>query len=1243
MRKIRLFFLSMSLLIGLIAPGASIAVAADPPQNVIPNGSFEETRTTARNKWTDNIEPVGWTEWYPSGNPIASVDSSVYREGSKSVRIDAPTSSRGSIGATVQVTPGKSYKLSVWMKTANVVSENGVFVRTQYLTSTGSKVSDGPKTVVLKGTEDWTKHEAVMTVPATASKLKIEPFLETGTGTAWFDDLRLEEWDGMTAIKIEPSSITLEVRKSAVLTANTIPSGASSKPILWSSSNEEVASVDGGSVIAKAAGTAVIRAMTEDGLFYSESTVSVESEDMLGAYDTMRQKWFVRLTGLPNNDGMDADATAYLDQLTHSVSNNEHTGYWDTMDKNEGRTTLWTDLASKTDPYQFGQSYERLKAMALSYSIQGSAFYQNETLKAAIIKGMDWLYVNRYNERLNEYGNWYVWEISTPRTLNDLMVLMYADLSPEQLQNYLKAFDRFLPDPTRRDVSGVKEVGANLMDKAFNVSLRGVIGKSAAKIAQGLAPIGNEYKYTDKGDGVYRDGSVVQHFYVAYTGGYGAQWLARTADMAYILKDSPWPITDPNVSNVYDWVINAFQPIIYNGLSMDMVNGRGISRAADGSAKSMILSILRLADTAPGNKALAFKRMVKEWIQKDKQASYVEDVSLYEMQLVKSLMNDNSISPRGELLKHQVFAGMDRVVHLRPGFGLGISMFSDRISAFEYGNTENKKGWYTGIGMTTLYNQDQTQYRDAFWATVDSFRLAGTTTDRSGEGKTPGEWANYPNTKKWVGGSSLEGLYGAAGMDFSLSKVTGSSLSGLKSWFTFDDEIVALGAGITSTDNRPVETIVENRKLNELGGNKLTVDGVLKSSELGLSETLTGVHWAHLAGNVPGSDIGYYFPGGVNLKGLREARTGSYADINKLDGTTDLITRNYLSLAVEHGVKPSHADYSYVLLPGKDEAASAHYSGNPQIEIISNTPDVQAVHEKTLGITAANFWKASTASFITSNQPASVMVKEKNGELTISVSDPTQSQSKVTVEIAREGYALVSKDSTVDILQVSPAIKLEVNTSGALGATHTISLRKEMVANVVKLAAQDTNVIPGQTVILDLSLSQLTKAVVAEDITINYDAAKLEFIGEQNLREGLGLIEKEMNSPGEIRLLLASLGAQHAIADDATLLQLAFKVKPESSGSSEISIAEAVLADEAGVETAAETMSIVLNISGGSTLVGDLNGDGKVSIGDLAIISKHYGEDKNSPNWNEAKAADINGDGQVDLEDLVGVARKILE
>ncbi|TXK76979.1 hypothetical protein FU659_24030 [Paenibacillus sp. N3.4] len=58
---------------------------------------------------------------------------------------------------------------------------------------------------------------------------------------------------------------------------------------------------------------------------------------------------------------------------------------------------------------------------------------------------------------------------------------------------------------------------------------------------------------------------------------------------------------------------------------------------------------------------------------------------------------------------------------------------------------------------------------------------------------------------------------------------------------------------------------------------------------------------------------------------------------------------------------------------------------------------------------------------------------------------------------------------------------------------------------------------------------------------------------------------------------------------------------------------------------------------------GDLNGDSKVTIGDLAIVARYYGTSSADPDWDLYKFADLNHDGKIDIEDLAIVARVILE
>ncbi|MGO4271671.1 dockerin type I domain-containing protein, partial [Paenibacillus sp. TAF58] len=56
----------------------------------------------------------------------------------------------------------------------------------------------------------------------------------------------------------------------------------------------------------------------------------------------------------------------------------------------------------------------------------------------------------------------------------------------------------------------------------------------------------------------------------------------------------------------------------------------------------------------------------------------------------------------------------------------------------------------------------------------------------------------------------------------------------------------------------------------------------------------------------------------------------------------------------------------------------------------------------------------------------------------------------------------------------------------------------------------------------------------------------------------------------------------------------------------------------------------------------DMNGDDKISIGDLGIMAASYGKTSQDTNWDLYKKADLNHDGVIDIVDLAIMARKIL-
>ncbi|WP_055589621.1 polysaccharide lyase 8 family protein [Peterkaempfera griseoplana] len=759
-------------------------------------------------------------------------------------------------------------------------------------------------------------------------------------------------------------------------------------------------------------------------------------------FDLLRARAAELTTGgsIDPADPVFADALATLDAAAAAQ--------WATLDRTAGRTALWPDLAPVTAAANFSLSYGRLLTLATAWATPGAALYGDETVATALTDALAFLNDRAYNPTKYESGNWWYWEIGAARSLMDLCVLLYDRIPAERIAAYCAVVDRFCADPDRRTNSpSLAETGANRADKAAIVALRGIVGRSADKLAlarDGLSDTRDAGKYSlfayvTSGDGFYRDGSYVQHGNVAYTGTYGNVLLSRVAYLVALLADSDWQITDSGISVVYEAVERSFAAVTVDGLMMDAVRGRAISREGErdfDTGAGTTSNVLLLAAGAPPEYADRWRAIAKGWIERNTDTPYKSLTGIPALKRAAAVLADPAITAAPALTGHTVFADMDRVVHRGTGWTLALSLSSQRIAAYEAGNGENLHGWYTGDGMTYLYDEDRTQFSDSFWPTVNAYRLPGTTVDtrpRADLGSGSGTSTHTPRNAV-AGGAVLGGRYGAAAMEL---MAEGSTLQARKAWFFLDDAVIALGAGITAADGRTVETVVENRNLHAAGSNTLTVDGQAQPADLGWSATLPGIHWAHLDGVG-----GYVFPEGADVRALREERTGSWHDINigaDTGGTPESLTRRYATLWLDHGLSPSSADYAYVLLPGLDAAHTAAWAASRPVRIEANTPKAQAVHAPRLGLTAAHFWTAGSAGGITSDGPGTILIQRRDEGISVAVADPGRTATTLTFQLPWPADGVAGADDTVTVTTGRRPV-ITVRVSGSHGHTHTARL-----------------------------------------------------------------------------------------------------------------------------------------------------------------------------------------------------------
>ncbi|MDR7383823.1 polysaccharide lyase 8 family protein [Promicromonospora iranensis] len=717
--------------------------------------------------------------------------------------------------------------------------------------------------------------------------------------------------------------------------------------------------------------------------------------DRTQPFRNVRGRWLDQLTGAAVDD-VDALAGRLLGVLTPDQT--------------------WSDLALSGGERTIGLrlSYERLRSIARAYATPGSRYEHDEEVRDVLLTALDHLHETRYNEHTRRSGNWWDREIGIPLQLTATSMLLYDDLGADRLERYMAAVKAHTPAPAY--------AAANRVWTARVVAERALLLDDEESLTSALRGITPAFRLVTSGDGIRPDGSFLQHDVHPYSGGYGLSLLTSAASVLALLRDTPWQLSGTPVDNLLTWVDEGLAPWLHAGAVMGPVRGRNIARvsAQDHDAGRAAASALRLLSRATdGDRARRWRGL----------AAYASGAQA----------GGAGVEPLAPPVGTTVFPAMDRVVHRRPAFTVAVAMSSARIASYESIGAENRRGWYSGSGAYYLYDAAGSQYDDHYWPTVDAARIAGTTVAAGTPAASAG--AGFRSDKHWVGGVAV-GSSAAVGMAFRHPDDQGMpGATGQKSWFLLDDEVVALGAGIASSSGRPVETVVDNRRLLDPEGQQLVVDGRQVPPTGGTpAVTADGPGWAHLSGATPGTGIGYVFRTGQRLSLLRERRTGRWSEINRSAVHRDrtVRTNSFATLWLEHGVDPVDARYGYVLLPGATPEGTAAYAAAPRTEVLANGPLVQAVRRD--GTTALNVWAtgAPETGGVSCDRPAAILLTQDGTQLTVAVADPTQQlEHGLRVTVARPAKRLVRADGRVTVERLQPGISLLVDVGGTRGGSVT--------------------------------------------------------------------------------------------------------------------------------------------------------------------------------------------------------------
>ena len=205
-----------------------------------------------------------------------------------------------------------------------------------------------------------------------------------------------------------------------------------------------------------------------------------------------------------------------------------------------------------------------------------------------------------------------------------------------------------------------------------------------------------------------------------------------------------------------------------------------------------------------------------------------------------------------------------------------------------------------------------------------------------------------------------------------------------KGYFFFDDEFVALGSGINSTEGVNIHTT-----LNQCEAEDVNVGG--QSVAEGTKEQIYNTNWLY------NGKVGYVFLENTDVVVSNSVQTNnpSLWDEAKKNETPATFTA-YL----DHGLKPSNDSYAYIVVPNTTAGAVSQYAGNTPVTVIANNEKVQAVRHDGLKQTQINFYQAGSLEYkdgyiITVDQPCSIIIDESEDtrKISVAVNDTAANQT----------------------------------------------------------------------------------------------------------------------------------------------------------------------------------------------------------------------------------------------------------
>ena len=599
--------------------------------------------------------------------------------------------------------------------------------------------------------------------------------------------------------------------------------------------------------------------------------------------------------------------------------------YESTQNANSGRP--W-------DPYL---ALDRLQAMAIAYHKKGNDLYQNKEVVDKLNKALvHWQNVKPTND------NWWEIEIGVQLRFARIGLFMDGIMSDDAIDFMLESLIKKAPD--FRGNSGQNymwytqnHIYYHLMKGNAN-GLRKIIDKHLSNCLT---------VQTDDGvkEAIQVDNSFYMHGKQFYSNGYGLSMFRDMSFWIYMFRDTQFSLGQDVIDRMANYMI------------------KGTSWTIRGDIIELYLGY------RPYNHQVGYKNYASAYIEPLERMIASDSKHAVQYQMILDNIT-GKISSNGKDGNYYMWRS-GYASHMRDNYGVNIKMDSKELIGGEWrGSWPKGKPNYLSIYWTSsaasTISVDGDEYTNVF-PTYDWTHTPGTTTPTM----MP---TSHPKNGRFRNGTSFtigvnDGKYGNTA--YKMNKY-GTTVN--KGYFFFDNEFIALGSGISSTNDNPIHTT-----LNQVEAENLIVDG--QSVTKGSKNTYTPKY-------IYNGKVGYIIPDNQSV-------TVSYDDQKDVpslwsEEEKEKLSNDIFTAWIDHGKKPKNASYSYIVVPGKTVDEVKAYADNVPITIVSNTNDVQAVRHDGLKQTQINFYKAGSLEYkkghtVTVDHPCSLIIDESGNERKVTV------------------------------------------------------------------------------------------------------------------------------------------------------------------------------------------------------------------------------------------------------------------